>query len=66
MVLAIVAIRAASFHHVDQFYWPKNFGAALELDPRNARNQLGPLCKPVASSWNGKIWLKFKNLEAPR
>jgi hypothetical protein len=36
-------------------YWPKNSGAALELGFRNERNQLGPLGKSVASSWNCKI-----------
>ena len=36
-------------------YWPNNSGSALELDSRNERNQLGPLCKSVASSWNCKI-----------
>src|SRR4029078_5131735 len=36
-------------------YWPKNLGAPLELDTRNERNQLGPLCKPVASNWDHKI-----------
>jgi len=33
-------------------YWPNDFGAPLELDTRNQRNQLGPPCKPAASSWN--------------
>jgi hypothetical protein len=65
MVLGFVLICAASFHPRRPIYWPKNFGAPLELDTRNERNQLGPLCKPVASSWNCKIWLKFKNPEAP-
>jgi len=36
-------------------YWPNISGAALELDTRNERNQLGPPCKPVASSRNCKI-----------
>jgi hypothetical protein len=50
MVLGFVLICAASFHPRRPIYWPKNFGAPLELDTRNERNQLGPLCKPVASS----------------
>ena len=33
----------------------QNSGAALELGSRNERNQLGPLRKSVASSWNCKI-----------
>src|SRR5262245_11297091 len=36
-------------------YWPKNSRAPLELGSGNERNQLGALCKSVASSWNCEI-----------